>query len=87
MRSKQRKLFYFVGFTVIFYFIRIFIEYVHCKKFIYDNFNLIIPQIDSKRVKSFHSAKHVITKNAGQIVHFEKQGEFVNITNNFLTEF
>ncbi|OGU80931.1 MAG: hypothetical protein A2W11_08030 [Ignavibacteria bacterium RBG_16_35_7] len=48
-----------------------------------DEPNLIIPQINSELVKSFPSAKHVIIKNAGHNVHFEKPEEFVKVMSAF----
>jgi 2-succinyl-6-hydroxy-2,4-cyclohexadiene-1-carboxylate synthase len=55
---------------------------------------LITGELDSKfsninreLKKKIINSRHEIVKDSGHIVHFEKQGEFVNITNNFLTEF
>ena len=55
---------------------------------------LITGELDSKfsninreMKKKIINSRHEIVKDSGHIVHFEKQGEFVNITNNFLTEF
>ena len=44
-------------------------------------------QINSELVKSFPSAKHVVVKNAGHNVHFEKPTVFTNKLNSFLSEF
>jgi len=52
-----------------------------------DEPNLIIPQINSELVKSFPSAKHVVIKNAGHNVHFEKPEEFVGVVNEFIKPF
>ena len=41
-------------------------------------------QINSELVKSIPSAKHVVIKNAGHNVHFEKPEEFVEVVKEFI---
>jgi 2-succinyl-6-hydroxy-2,4-cyclohexadiene-1-carboxylate synthase len=41
-------------------------------------------QINSELVKLLSSVQHVVVKNAGHNVHFEKPGEYVKAVNEFL---
>jgi 2-succinyl-6-hydroxy-2,4-cyclohexadiene-1-carboxylate synthase len=43
--------------------------------------------INKELKKNIINSRHEIVKDSGHIVHFEKPEEFLNIANNFLTEF
>lgn len=61
------------------------LQLVNCKTLLVSGeLDTKFTQINSELIKSFPSAKHVVIKNAGHNVHFEKPEEFVRVVNKFL---
>jgi len=63
------------------------LQLIKCKTLVITGeLDIKFTQINSELVKSFPSAKHLVIKNTGHIVHFEKPDIFVEVVNGFLNE-